>query len=104
MAGAEELFFVEEKAMVIDELIQISKYCKLQTTISAQPDHDVTGIRPSDLEKCYDKNLDLIEWLKPGLPFNIVVTKDVLTMIGKLKAVMLCAYGHPIRWPQPRHF
>jgi len=64
MAGAEELFFVEEKAMVIDELIQISKYCKLQTTISAQPDHDVTGIRPSDLEKFYDKNLDLIEWLK----------------------------------------
>jgi hypothetical protein len=24
-------------------------------------------------------------------------------MLGELKAVLLCAYGHPIRWPQPRH-
>lgn len=104
MAGAEEIFFVQEKAMVIDELIQVSKYSKLHKRMSAQPHHDVSGIRPSDLEHLYKKNLDLIEWLKPGLPFNIVVTNDVLTMIGKLKAVMICAYGHPIRWPQLCHF
>jgi len=24
-------------------------------------------------------------------------------MLGKLKAVLLCAYGHPIQWPQPHH-
>jgi hypothetical protein len=26
MAGAEELFFVQEKAMILDELIQVAKY------------------------------------------------------------------------------
>jgi len=30
MAGAEEIFFVEEKAMVLDELIQVSKYSNLK--------------------------------------------------------------------------
>jgi len=90
--------------MVLDELVQVSKYSNLKKAISAQPDHDITGIRPSHLEQFYSKNLDLILWLRPRLPFNIVVTKDVLTMIVKLKAVMLCVYGHPIRWPQPRNF
>jgi hypothetical protein len=104
MAGAEEIFFIEEKNRVLDELIQVSKYSKLKKYISAQPDHDITNIRPSHLEQFYSKNLDLIQWLRPGLPFNIVVTEDILTMIGKLTAVMLCAYGHPIRWLQPRHF
>ena len=104
MAGAEEIFFVQEKAMVLDELTQVSKYSRLHKRMSAQTHQDISGIRPSELEQFYDKNIDLIEWLKPGLPFNIVVTNDVLTMIGRLKAVMICAYGHPIRWPQPRHF
>jgi hypothetical protein len=104
MAGAEEIFFIEEKNRVLDELIQVSKCSKLKKYISAQPDHDITNIRPSHLEQFYSKNLDLIQWLRPGLPFNIVVTDDILTMIGKLKAVMLYAYGHPIRWLQPRHF
>ena len=104
MAGAEEIFFVQEKAMVLDELTQVSKYSRLHKRMSPQIHQDISGIRPSELEQFYDKNIDLIEWLKPGLPFNIVVTNDVLTMIGRLKAVMICAYGHPIRWPQPRHF
>ena len=104
MAGAEEIFFIEEENRVLGELIQVSKCSKLKKYISAQPDHDITNIRPSYLEQFYSKNLDLIQWLRPGLPFNIVVTDDILTMIGKLKAVMLCAYGHPIRWLQPRHF
>jgi hypothetical protein len=37
MAGAEEIFFIEEKTRVLDELIQVSKYSKLKKTISAQP-------------------------------------------------------------------
>jgi len=104
MAGAEEFFFVREKAMVLDELIQVAKYSNMKKTRSAQPDHGTHCIRPSYLEDFYFANLDLILWLRPGIQFNVVVTADVLTMIEKLKAVMLCAYGHRIRWPQPRHF
>ena len=57
MAGAEEIFFIEEKTRVLDELIQVSKYSKLKKTISAQPDHEITNIRPSHLEQFYSKNL-----------------------------------------------
>jgi hypothetical protein len=49
----------------------------------------------------YFAKMDLILRLKPGIPFNVIVTTDVLTMLGKLKAgFFLCAYGHLIRWPQ----
>ena len=67
MAGAEEIFFIEEETRVLDELIQVSKYSNLKKAISAQPDHEITSIRPSHLEQFYSKNLDLIIWLRPGL-------------------------------------
>jgi hypothetical protein len=42
MAGAEEIFFIEEETRVLDELIQVSKYSNLRKAISAQPDHEIT--------------------------------------------------------------
>jgi hypothetical protein len=30
--------------------------------------------------------MDLILWLKPGIPFNVIVTTDVFTILGKSKA------------------
>ena len=103
MAGADEMLFLPEKAMVLDELIQVAKYCNMRKSKSDQPDHDTECINPWQLYDFYFANMDLILWLKPGIPFNVIVTTDVLTMLGKFKAVLLCAYGHPIRWPQPRH-
>ena len=49
----------------------------------------------------HDLQLPLLTCGKRSL--NVIVTTNVLTMLGELKAVLLCAYGHPIRWPQPRH-
>ena len=60
MAGAEEIFFVREKAMILDELIQVAKYSNMKKTRSAQPDHGTNCIRPSYLEDFYFANLDLI--------------------------------------------
>ena len=52
-------------------------------------------------QKIHDLQLPLLTCGKRSL--NVIVTTDVLTTLGELKAVFLCAYGHPIRWPQPRH-
>jgi hypothetical protein len=53
MAGAEEIFFIEEENRVLGELIQVSKCSTLKKYISAQLDHDITNIRPSHLEQFY---------------------------------------------------
>jgi len=79
-----------EKAIVLDERIQVAKYSNMRKTKSAQPDHDTECIKPSQLYDFYFANMDLILWLKPGIPFDVIVTTDVLTMLGKLKAVF-CA-------------
>ena len=56
---------------------------------SAQSDH---GTECSwKLYDFYFAKMDLILRLKPGIPFNVIVTTDVLTMLGKLKAGLFCA-------------
>ena len=89
-----------EKAIILDELIQVAKYSNMRKTKSAEPDHDTECIKPSQLYQFYFANMDHRMWLKLGIPFDVIVTTDVLTMLGKLKAVFvrLC---HHIRWPQP---
>ena len=65
MAGADEILFLPEKAMVLDELIQVVKYCNMRKTKLAQPDHDIECIKPSQLYDFYFAIMDHIIWLKP---------------------------------------
>jgi hypothetical protein len=53
---------------------------------SAPSDHDTECINSWKLYDFYFANMDLILWLKPGIPFNVIVTTDVFTMLGKSKA------------------
>ena len=71
MAGADEILFLPEKTMDLDELIQAAKYCSMRKSKSAQPNHDTECINPFQLYDFYFTNMDLILWLKPGIPFNL---------------------------------
>jgi hypothetical protein len=58
---------------------------------SAPSDHDTECINSWKLYDFYFANMDLILWLKPVIPFNVIVTTDVFTMLGKSKAGFFCA-------------
>ena len=58
---------------------------------SAPSDHDTECINSWKLYDFYFANMHLILWLKPGIPFNVIVTTDAFAMLGKLKAGFFCA-------------
>jgi hypothetical protein len=76
MAGA------DEKAIVLDELIQVAKYSNMRKTKSTQPDHDTECIKPSQLYNFYFANMDLILWLTTEIPLKLLSLQTFLPCWG----------------------